>query len=133
MSISINMTSKSFTSKVTALIMAGTKPADAVAEAIAAEQAAHAIKQATTLAKAAIFAARISMEQELPVDSSIIEAVKSEFTRRAFEKSQGLKPSNYACFAAVKVSSAWRKANWNTGACYASVSTIETLKKAYSL
>lgn len=131
--LAINLSSTSFTKRVTAIIMAGTKPADAVKEAIAQLEAEQAVKAATAQAKAAIFATKIEMEQEIKVPSNIIEAVRAEYERRAYQKANKQEVTNYACFISLRVSSAWRKASWTEGACYASAKTIEILKKAYSL
>lgn len=131
--LAINLSSVSFQKKVTALIMAGSKPADAVKEAIASEQAAQAIKAATALAKAAIFEAKVETEAVKPAPFALIERVRLEYVARSYAKSQKLDIPRYSDFMAMKVASAWSKSNWTEGLCFANSKTIEKLAKVYGL
>jgi len=128
MTVALNMSSKSFRDKVASAILAGANPADAVKEVRAQALAELAVKSAQVAASAAIFSVLKEEGTERQADFDLIEYVRLQHVARQADKAAGQKPRYYKPYVAMRLASAWKKAGWECGHCYATEKSLQELK-----
>ena len=142
--LSINYSSKAFKNAVTARIIAGENPADAVKAEAAAIQAANAMKQAAAAASRAIHALKVSEGLRIAAPAALVEAVHAQYLARVKAreaakieaKALGLRGKamedyispnvpRYSSGLIFKLAKAWQYEAFTAGACYIAAGNVD--------
>lgn len=150
--LSINYSSKAFKAAVTARIIAGENPAEAVKAEAAAMQTAAALKQAVAAASRAIHALKVSEGQQVAAPAALVEAVHGQYlvrvkareaakieakehglARAAAEAFIAENTPRYSGYLTMRLAGAWKKEAFTAGACYIAAGNLDAAMKESGL
>lgn len=150
--LSINYSSKAFKNAVTARIIAGENPTEAVKAEAAAIQAAVALKQAAVAASRAIHALKVSEGQQVAAPAALVKAVHGQYLARVKAresakleaKTNGLTGAaldayvtentpRYSGYLTMRLAGAWKKESFTAGACYIAAGNLDVAMREAGL
>ena len=150
--LSINYSSKAFKAAVTARIIAGENPTEAVKAEVAAMQAAAALKQAAAAASRAIHALKVSEGLQIAAPAALVEAVHGQYLARVKAreaakleaKARGLDKAatdayvtentpRYSGYLTMRLAGAWKKESFTPGACYIAAGNLDAAMREAGL